>query len=370
MDERSNFVRPAPMEGKGAYNRSSSVQAAGSLPAIAVLERAARSVPLGTSADEMIIADYGSSEGHNSLSPMSAAINVLRERAGSHQAVFVFHVDVPGNDFTALFETLAKDANSYLRNNPEVFSAAIGRSYFEQVLPASSVTLGWSAWAIQWLSRVPSTISDHVVIAHSRDAAARAAFAEQSAKDWETFLAMRSLELRPGARLVLVTMATDEHDDFGYRQVVDALYEGLVDLVHRGVIRNEELQRMAISAVGRTRTQLTEPFAKTGHFAGLAFENFELFYGDDPIWRLFQTSGDAQAFGAQWAAFCRASVFPTLAMSLDRVPGDVRSTKFFNELESGIAARLSLVPVPMKIPLAQMTLVKAMSESRSHDCVE
>lgn len=364
MDERSNFLRPAPMEGRGAYNRSSSVQAAGSLPAIALLEHAARSVLLGTPADAIILADYGSSEGHNSLSPMSAAINVLRERAGSEQAVFVFHVDVPGNDFTALFETLAKDANSYLRNDPAVFSAAIGRSYFEQVLPASSVTLGWSAWAIQWLSRVPRTISDHVVIAYSRDAAARTAFAEQSAEDWQIFLTMRSRELRPGARLVLVTMATDDDDDFGYRQVVDALYEGLVDLVDRGVIRSGELQKMAISAVGRTRAQFTEPFAKTGHFAGLALENFELFYGADSIWRLFQTSGDAQTFGAQWAAFCRASVFPTLAMSLDRVPGGAHSTKFFDELEAGIAARLSLAPVPMKIPLAQMTLVKAMSEKQ------
>ena len=59
---------------------------------------------------------------------------------------------------------------------------------------------------------------------------------------------------------------------------------------------------------------------------------------------------------------CRASVFPTLAMSLDRAPGDPRPAKFFDELEGAIAAQLSLAPVPMKIPLAQMTLVKAISE--------
>jgi hypothetical protein len=159
-------------------------------------------------------------------------------------------------------------------------------------------------------------------------------------------------------------MATDDHDDFGYRQVVDALYEGLLDLVHRGLIRNAELQKMAIPAVSRTRTQLTEPFTKTGRFANLSVDNFELFYGDDPIWRLFQATGHAQTFGAQWATFCRASVFPTLAMSLDGVPDHARSAKFFDELEAGIAKRLSLAPVRMKIPLAQMTLAKASNSSR------
>jgi hypothetical protein len=43
----SNF-RPAPMEGSGAYNRSSRVQAAGLQPAIALLEQAARDVPRRT----------------------------------------------------------------------------------------------------------------------------------------------------------------------------------------------------------------------------------------------------------------------------------------------------------------------------------
>ena len=46
VTEPSKLLQPAPMEGKGAYNRSSSVQAVGSLPAVALLERVARAVPL------------------------------------------------------------------------------------------------------------------------------------------------------------------------------------------------------------------------------------------------------------------------------------------------------------------------------------
>jgi hypothetical protein len=207
-------------------------------------------------------------------------------------------------------------------------------------------------------------IPDQVQVAYSRDAAARSAFADQAAEDWRRFLTMRSRELRPGARLVVLTMATDDSGDFGYRPVVDALYGTLVDMVDRGLIRKEEFRRMVIPTVGRTRAQFMEPFAKGGRFEHLSIEDFELFHGEDRIGTQFEASGDAHAFGAQWAAFCRASVFPTLAASLDGAPDSARSVKFFDELETGAAARLAAAPVRMTIPLAQMMLVKANSSAR------
>jgi SAM dependent carboxyl methyltransferase len=290
---------------------------------------------------------------------MAAAIRALRERVGKERAIFVFHTDLPGNDFTALFQTLANDPDSYLRNDPAAFAVAVGRSYFEQILPASSVTLGWSAWAVQWLSQVPCVIPDQVQVAYSRDAASRGAFAEQAAEDWRRFLAMRSRELRSGARLVVLTMAIDDSGDFGYRPIPDVIYATLADMADGGLIRKEEFRRMVIPTVGRTRAQFTEPFAKTGRFADLSLGNFELFHGEDRIWTQFEASGDAHAFGAQWAAFCRASVFPTLATSLDGASGDARSAKFMDQLETGVTARLSAAPVRMTIPLAQIILVKA-----------
>lgn len=78
VTEPSKFLQPAPMEGKGAYNRSSSVQAVGSLPAVALLEHAARAVALPSPPEPVFIADYGSSEGHNSLVPIAAALGMLR----------------------------------------------------------------------------------------------------------------------------------------------------------------------------------------------------------------------------------------------------------------------------------------------------
>src|ERR1700722_18243835 len=317
MTEPSEVHGPAPMEGHGAYNRSSRVQAAGSSPAVPLLEKAARKVQLATAPEPVVIADYGSSEGHNSLVPLSVAIGIFRERIGQERAVAVVHTDLPGNDFGALFQALVSDPASYLRDDPRVFPSAIGRSFYEQILPDSSVSLGWSSWAVQWLSRVPALIPDQVQVAYSRDAETRAFFSLQAAQDWQLFLTHRAAELRPGARLVILSMAVDDHGDFGYRASVEAIYGSLLDLVAEGFISDAEMRRMVIPTVGRSREDFLTPFQETGKFTGLTLEEFEIFYGEDRIWKEFEEHGDADRFGKLWAAFSRASVGPTLASVLE-----------------------------------------------------
>jgi hypothetical protein len=358
MNELSAFVRPAPMEGQGVYNRSSRVQAAGLSPAVPLLELAARIVPLSEKPEPIVIADYGSSQGHNSLHPLAVAIQILRERVGPERAISVVHTDLPENDFTALFRTLATDSNSYLRGDPALFASAIGRSFYEQLLPTESVTLAWSSWAVQWLSRVPAPIPDQIQVAYSRDPTARAAFAAQAAEDWRTFLTQRGRELRPGGRLVVLTMAVDETGNFGYRPLLVAMYTALMKMVQEGFVRSEEAQRMIIPTVGRSRSDLLVPFAKDGSFAGLSVEQLEVFPGEDRIWLQFQSDGDAHAFGARWAAFSRASVFPTLAAGLAGGREDFRAGTFVERLESEMAARLAATPEQMLIPLGKMLLAK------------
>jgi hypothetical protein len=51
-------------------------------------------------------------------------------------------------------------------------------------------------------------------------------------------------------------------------------------------------------------------------------------------------------------------VFPTLASALEGGHADPRCGQFFDQLEAGIAARLSAAPEQMQIPLAHVVLVK------------
>lgn len=357
MTGPSDNVQPMPMEGHGAYNRNSRVQAAGLLPAVALLQDAARIVPLESGTQPVVVADYGASSGRNSLAPMSAAIGALRERLGPERAISVVHTDLPGNDFTTLFQTLEGDPDSYLRSDPATFASAVGRSFYDQILPPESVTLGWSSWAVQWLSRVPAVIPDQVQAAFSRDPDARAAFARQGAQDWRTFLVARSRELRNGGRLVVLTMAVDDTGAFGYRPVLAAIQATLEDMVSDGFIRPDELRLMAIPTVGRSRAELAAPL-EDGGLGGLTIAHLDVFPAEDRIWAQFKADGDAQAFGAQWAAFSRASVFPTLAGALEGGRDDPRAAGFMDRLEAGVRARLAAAPEPMLMPLAKMVIAK------------
>jgi hypothetical protein len=62
--------------------------------------RKAAKGPLVDGVQPIIIADYGSSQGRNSMTPMRIAVRSLRRRVGSYRPIFVFHVDLPSNDFT------------------------------------------------------------------------------------------------------------------------------------------------------------------------------------------------------------------------------------------------------------------------------
>ncbi|MCV7195903.1 SAM-dependent methyltransferase [Mycobacterium angelicum] len=353
VPQSSIVVRPEPMD-SATYTQSSRLQAAGLAPAVTLFAGAAEQVPLPRPPQPIVIADYGAATGHNSLKPMSAAIDVLRQRTRSDHAILLAHTDVPENDFTALFHTLAEDPDSYLHKDSASFPSAIGRSFYTQILPTNTVNLGWSSWAVQWLSKIPAPLPDHVQVAYSNDEQARAPYARQAATDWQDFLAFRGRELCPAGRLVVLTMAVQEDGEFGYRPLNEAIMAGLHDQVREGWLRPEEVQRMALPIVARSEKDFRAPFAPRGRFEGLAIDHLEVFDAQDRFWARFQKDGDAEAFGAQWAAFARAALFPTLAAALDIA----RRAEFIQHLQVAVAQRLAATPEPMRLPLAAIVLVK------------
>ncbi|MEP7246883.1 MAG: hypothetical protein ABI885_24815 [Gammaproteobacteria bacterium] len=249
MVDIAKVVAPAPMEGHGGYNRSSRVQATGSSPALHLLKHAAQTVAVAAEPAPIVIADYGASEGRNSLLPMNAAIGTLRE-------------------------------------------------------PVRAIS-------------------------------------------------------------VMQTMACDAAGEFGYRPLLDAMYATLIDLVGQRLIGADEAHRMAIPTVGRTYEEFAAPFAQDGRFSGLVIDHLEIFDAQDRIWLEFEGNGDSRAFGAQWAAFCCASVFPTLAAQLAGRGSDPRAGEFIERMEAGVAARLTNAPARMQIPLAKMSLVKSMGSAET-----
>jgi hypothetical protein len=117
------------MESGGSYNLHSAIPAGGAGLTLPLLEQAARTIALDSTDQPLVIADYGSSQGKNSLPPLRAAIRTLRCRVGPARPIIVVHVDQPANDFNTLFEVLHADPERYFLDDPNVFPSAMeGRS--------------------------------------------------------------------------------------------------------------------------------------------------------------------------------------------------------------------------------------------------
>src|SRR3712207_2671843 len=101
------------MERSGFYNEHSAQQREAATAGIAMLRAAAGEIPVAGEGP-IVVADYGASQGKNSLHPLRAALGQIRGRDGAGQVdVTVVHTDLPENDFTSLFETVARDPDTY-----------------------------------------------------------------------------------------------------------------------------------------------------------------------------------------------------------------------------------------------------------------
>ncbi|HLH05560.1 MAG TPA: hypothetical protein VKX25_22520 [Bryobacteraceae bacterium] len=345
------------MEGGGAYNAHARLQASGAALAFPLLVEALDKVSTGPEERPLVIADYGSSQGKNSLVPVEIAVSAFRKRFGPTRPIMVFHIDRSENDFNSLFDVLQRDEHRYTASDPHVFPAAIGRSFYDAVLPPESVDLGWCSYAAIWLSRAPARIPGHIVAIRS-DNGVRFAFALQAGADWQQFLERRAAELRPGARLVVVLPGIDEDGQTGYEALFDNGNAVLVSLEEDGILRREERARMVLAAYPRRRAELEAPFGSAS-LSGLSLEHYEMSAFDDPAWLQYQQDGDAQALGLKRALLFRATFLPTLlaAASPDRTAADCAC--FAAAFTDRLALRFASDPSPLRSYVQTLVIAKA-----------
>ena len=324
--------------GGGFYNRNSDLQSVGIALALPFLEKASLSISLGSD-EPLVIADYGSSQGRNSMLPMRLAIDALRARAGSERVVEVVHIDQPSNDFVSLFTALRDEPISYLAGRTGVFVSAIGRSYFDPVLPSERVHLGWTSWALHWMSRNPVDVPDHFLASFGASAAAHEAVRRQLADDWKRFLLARSAEMRDGAKLVSL-FGGRTPDVQGWDWILGEYWQAVKDMGREGLITPQEELRITLPIGLRSVADIEAPFCD-GPFAGLSLEHAAVMEGRDPYWDQYCETGDAQQLGHSWAGVMRATSAPVFAAALD--PG--RDTDaLLDDLFTRYAARIAASP--------------------------
>ena len=340
------------MEGGGFYNRHGWVQAAGISAALPALARAAGVVPVG---QPLVIADYGSSQGRNSLRPMQVAISGLRARA-PNVPVTVVHVDQPGNDFASLFVLLNDSPDSYLRLHANIYAAAIGRSFFEPVLPPGSVALGWTSFAAMWLTSVPQEAAG-CVFAALAPPDVLGLLRAQADLDWRSFVSARASELRPAGRLVVLVAGPPEQGSGSARPLMQAAATALKQMVSEGRLSEAACARAFVPTLPRTAAQLRAPFAD-GSFAGLTIEEQEDWLDSpDSAWDRYCQDGDLAALTDAYIAFFQATFQPSLLHSMEPLGSASQRKAIVDGLESAMRGVIAAQPQACaKVPLHMVVL--------------
>jgi hypothetical protein len=288
------------MEPGRFYNHHSTLQAAAAELGAGWLAEAAATVPL-PSAGAITIADYGASQGHNSMTPVAKAVDGLRARTTA--PIAVVHTDLPDNDFSAIFDAVDRDEVSYLRGHEDVFPYAIGRSFYARLFPRSSVQLGWSAITTNWLSRLPAALAGHLNAA-SASAVEREPFAVQAAEDWAEFLWNRAAELAPGGRMVMVEPCAAPDGTMPASGAEVMMDEVVAELVDEGRLTADQARVMTLPVYLRTPEEYLGPIEAGGLVRVHRAEVVEA--PVNPIADRFARDGDAGAYARAMADSTRA----------------------------------------------------------------
>jgi hypothetical protein len=186
----------------------------------------------------------------------------------------------------------------------------------------------------------------------------RAEFERQGARDWETFLALRSAELRFGGRLVVVVPASGEDGRSGFDDLMDHANAVLAVMVEEHAITADERRRMVLGASPRSKSELLAPFVTNSHFHGLFVEYCEAAEIPDPAWGDYERDADREALARRQAAFFRSTFAPTLALALTAAHHAGRVDAFSERLEKGLRQRLADEPAPVHSLAATIVLAK------------
>jgi hypothetical protein len=226
----------------GSYNSHSYPQFVSVQSTIPFIQQGIDALDLIPSSFPIIIADFGAAHGANSIYAMKIIIDYLKQTKKSDQSVLIIHNDLPTNNWSAVFNLLNQDKT--------FFGLASGRSFYEQCLPSSSVTIGYSANSLHWLSRKPCNISNHCVSVFAQGEEL-SAFKAQAQHDYTHFIENRSRELVQGGVLIISILALDEQGRMMFEGATHALYKSAQLLP----LNDEELLNYSIPFYARSNQE-------------------------------------------------------------------------------------------------------------------
>lgn len=297
------------------------------------------------------IADFGAADGGTSIDMMRKAIARIRQSAPNRQ-ITITYTDLPHNDFSVLFQLLQgllpMHNENPLGQQPNVFTFGSGTTFYKQIFPDATVSLGFSATAMHWLSKLPLQIADHTHAVGSspqeKEILRKAALA-----DWETILLHRAREMMPGAKFVFANFCEDEQGHYlghtGGVNMHDTFAKHWRNLFTAGVITEAEYKRANFVQFYKTREEFEAPFRDPNSSvskAGLVLEKSFTRTTGCPYAAEFRVKKDAVAFAKSYVPTLRSWSESTFMGGLDPSrPAQERIAiinRFYDSYEAEVAA--------------------------------
>lgn len=259
------------------------------------------------------IADFGAADGGTSIDLIGKVVGAVRERAPA-RPLCVTYTDLPRNDYGALFSLIhgkRPDIKSYQQEHDGVFVYAAATSFYEPIFPAGTVDFEFSATAMHWLSSLPCQISNHVHAVGAQGEELEA-LRERARMDWETILACRASELKPGGRLVTTNLCIDDQGQYmgntGGVNMFNTLNMLWWRLVEEDVISQREYRDTTIPQFYKTVDEFCAPLRDPSSpvsRAGLRLESAQTRMVRCPYRARFEADGDVVKFAESYVPTTR-----------------------------------------------------------------
>jgi hypothetical protein len=293
------------------------------------------------------LADFGCSEGKNSVAALSAA--AAAALGAGAPAVHIAHVDLPDNNWAAV--QAAVDAGYEKSEKLSVSLAPFPKGFYQACFPPASLDVTYASAAFHWASGegLPLALPDAAVTPkRTTDAAAREAALAAAAADWEKVLTLRAQELRPGGKLVMSNVVDDGPLD-GVWKIVEREWAAL----HAsGAVSDAECAAAVVRVHQRSAAQWMAPLRDGGGAAGLfrVVDATTVTQVAPAYAALKAGTGDAAAYGLWVSRFFEAVTRPVFEAAVaGKGEGEARRVVdgFFAAIAAGVAAESPPPPFEM-----------------------
>ena len=211
-------------------------------------------------------ADFGSADGGTSQQLWYNLIKSIRAR-DDQRPIEIIYTDLASNDFSTLFRTMqgmGENANlAYQEEFKNVYVHACGTGFHRQLVTSGTLSLGFSATAMHYVSEKPCQILDHVHMVGASELE-REKFQRQALNDWEAILRARANELEPGGRFICINFGIDENGRYlgntGGNSMFESFNRHWRGLLDNGIITKEEFISATFPQHYRTVSEFSRPF--------------------------------------------------------------------------------------------------------------